>query len=519
MQVEARTRSHCRDELTPALFLARSARVYPTRTAVIDEDRTLTYAEFAARADALGRALRDLGIEPGERVAVLAPNRCELLEAHFGVPACGAVLCALNTRLAGAEIAHILEHSGSKLVLCDPDLRHLVPDGLPAIELGHAYEVLLAGATDTPLAAWPVHEEQPISVNYTSGTTGRPKGVLYSHRGAYLAALENVLETGLDANSRYLWTLPLFHCNGWTYPWAVTAAGATHVCLRRVDPARVWRELRGGITHLCAAPTVLVSLYSHPDAARLEHPLTITAAGAPPSPTVIARMEALGAEIVHVYGLTETYGPFSVCAWPGEWDALPDEERHRLKARQGVPPIIGGGVRVLDAEGSDVPADGLTQGEIALRGNGVMLGYLDDPEATARACADGWFHSGDGAVMHPDGYVEIRDRLKDVIVSGGENISSVEVEQAIVRHPSVLEAAVIGIPDDHWGERPKAFVTLADGATADADELIAFCRDQLAHYKCPDSIEFGSLPKTSTGKVQKVVLREREWAGREKRVN
>ena len=410
--MEAPTLSHCRDELTPALFLARSARVYPTRTAVIDEDRTFTYAEFAARADALGRALRDLGIEPGERVAVLAPNRCELLEAHFGVPASGAVLCALNTRLAGAEIAHILEHSGAKLVLCDPDLRHLVPDHLHVIELGDAYETMLAGASDAPLDPWPFHEEQPISVNYTSGTTGRPKGVLYSHRGAYLAALENVLETGLDANSRYLWTLPLFHCNGWTYPWAVTAAGATHVCLRKVDPARVWRELRSGITHLCGAPTVLVSLYSHPDAAPLERPLTITTAGAPPSPTVIARMEALGARIVHVYGLTETFGPFSVCAWPGEWDALPDEERHRLKARQGVPPIIGGGVRVLDTEGRDVPADGVTQGEIALRGNGVMLGYLDDPEATARACADGWFHSGDGAVMHPDGYVEIRDRAE-----------------------------------------------------------------------------------------------------------
>jgi fatty-acyl-CoA synthase len=511
--------SHCRDELTPLLFLARSARVYPERTAVIDGDRTYTYAQFAARADALGRALRDRGIARGERVAVLAPNRSELLEAHFGVPASGAVLCALNTRLAAAEIAQILEHSGSRLVLCDPDLRHLVPAGLDVIELGAAYEELLASAADAPLAAWPLDEESPISVNYTSGTTGRPKGVLYSHRGGYLAALENVLETGLGADSRYLWTLPLFHCNGWTYPWAVTAAGATHVCLRKVEPARVWHELRNGITHLCGAPTVLVSLYSHPDAAPLERPLTITTAGAPPSPTVIARMEALGASIVHVYGLTETYGPFTVCAWPGEWDELPDEERHRLKARQGVPPIIGGGVRVLDAEGRDVPADGVTQGEIALRGNGVMLGYLDDAEATARACADGWFHSGDGAVMHPDGYIEIRDRLKDVIVSGGENISSVEVEQVIVRHPSVLEVAVIGIPDDHWGERPKAFVTLAEGASADAAELIAFSRERLAHYKCPDAIEFGELPKTSTGKVQKVVLREREWRGRDKRVN
>jgi fatty-acyl-CoA synthase len=511
--------SHCRDELTPLLFLTRSARVYPRRTAIVDGERSYTYAELADRVDALGRALRDAGVAPGERVAALAPNRSELLEAHFGVPACGAVLCAINIRLAAQEIAHILEHSGSRLVLCDPELRHLVPDGFRVVELGDAYERFLAEATPQPLAPWPDQEDRPISVNYTSGTTGRPKGVVYTHRSAYLVALQQVIDAGLTCDSRYLWTLPMFHCNGWTYPWAVTAAGGTHVCLRRVEPAVVWRELRTGITNLCAAPTVLVSLYSHPDAAPLERPLRVMTGGAPPSPTVIARMEALGATIIHIYGLTETYAPFTICAWPGEWDELPAEERHRLRARQGVPPIIGGGLRVLDPEGRDVPADGVTQGEIAMRGNGVMLGYLDDPEATARACAGGWFHSGDGAVMHPDGYIEIRDRLKDVIISGGENISSVEVEQVLVRHPSVLEAAVVGIPDDHWGERPKAFVTLADGAVLEGGELIAFCREQLAHFKCPDTVSFGPLPKTSTGKVQKVVLREAEWAGREKRVN
>ncbi len=511
--------SHCRDELSPLLFLARSARVYPTRIAVVDEERTFTYAQLAERVDALGRALRGDGIVPGDRVAALAPNRSELLEAHFGVPASGAVLCAINTRLSGNEIAQILAHSQAKLVLCDPGLRHLVPDDVRVIELGDAYEAFLAGAPSAPLDPWPDDEERPISVNYTSGTTGRPKGVLYSHRGGYLVALEQVIDTGLGPDSRYLWTLPMFHCNGWTFPWAVTAAGGTHVCLPKVEPARVWHELRHGITHMCGAPTVLVSLYSHADAAPLERPLTIMTAGAPPSPTVIARMEALGARIVHVYGLTETYGPFTICAWPGEWNELPDEERHRLKARQGVPPVIGGGLRVVDADGRDVPADGVTQGEIAMRGNGVMLGYLDDAEATARACEGGWFHSGDGAVLHPDGYVEIRDRLKDVIISGGENISSVEVEQVIVRHPSVLEVAVIGIPDDHWGERPKAFVTLVDGASVDDAALIAFCRDQLAHFKCPDTIEFMALPKTSTGKVQKMVLREREWAGRDRRVN
>ena len=450
---------------------------------------------------------------------MLAPNRCELLEAHFGVPASGAVLCALNIRLAAPEIAQILEHSSSRLVLCDPDLRRLVPDGLPVVELGDEYEALLAGASPEPLGPWPLDEEAPISVNYTSGTTGRPKGVLYSHRGGYLTALEQVIETGLDVNSRYLWTLPLFHCNGWTYPWAVTAAGGTHVCLRKVEPGRVWHELRSGITHFCGAPTVLVSLYSHPDAAPLERPLTITTAGAPPSPTVIARMEALGApdrarlrtdrdlRPVHRLRLAGRVGCAARRGAPRPQGA-PGSAAHHRRRRP-----------CARCRGRDVPSDGITQGEIVLRGNGIMLGYLDDPEATARACADGWFRSGDGAVMHPDGYIEIRDRLKDVIVSGGENISSVEVEQVLVRHPSVLEAAVIGIPDDHWGERPKAFVTLADGASADAAELIAFSRERLAHFKCPDAIEFGELPKTSTGKVQKVVLREREWAGRAKRVN
>jgi fatty-acyl-CoA synthase len=501
--------SHCRDELTPLLFLARSARVYPERTAVIDGDRTFTYAQFAARVDALGRALRDLGIDPGERVAVLAPNRCELLEAHFGVPASGAVLCALNIRLSGTEIAQILAHSSSRLVICDPDLRQLVPDGMRVIELGDEYEALLAGATAEPLAPWPEHEEQPISVNYTSGTTGMPKGVVYSHRGAHLTSLEQVIDSGLGPDSRYLWTLPMFHCNGWTYTWAVTAAGGTHVCLRKVDPAHVWHELRRGITHLCGAPTVLVSLYSHPDAAPLERPLTVTTAGAPPSPTVIARMEALGARTVHVYGLTETYGPASVNDWNAAWDALSGPEQAGKKARQGVRYPVLEALDVLDPETmKPVPRDGETLGEVMFRGNVVMKGYLKNKPASETAFAGGWFHSGDLGVMHPDGYIQLKDRSKDIIISGGENISSIEVEDALYKHPAVQAAAVVAKPDDKWGETPCAFIELKPGATATREELIDWCRKHLAAYKCPRFIVFSELPKTSTGKVQKFKLRD-----------
>jgi acyl-CoA synthetase (AMP-forming)/AMP-acid ligase II len=513
-----------RDELSPLLYLDRVRRVYAGRTAVVDGTISRTYAELGERCDRLAAALLAAGVAPGDRVSMLAVNRAEVIEAHFGVPRALAILNMVNSRLAGPEVRTILEHARPRLLLLDPDLREIAADAIAAtgvrvVELGEPYEDLLASAD--PAAPLPDldDENRHITLNYTSGTTGQPKGVLYTHRGGYVNALGEVVETGLTPDSRYLWTLPMFHCNGWCFPWAVTAVGATHVCIPRPDPAAVWHELAGGVTHLCAAPTVLIGVVGHPDAAPLERPLTVTTAGAPPSPTLIGKVEALGARVVHVYGLTETYGPFTICAWPGEWDGLPDEDRHRAKARQGVPYVFGGEVRVVDADGVDVPADGATMGEVLMRGNGVMAGYFEDPAATEAAFAGGWFHSGDAGVMHPDGYVELRDRFKDVIVSGGENISTIEIEQALARHPAVLEVAVVGIPHERWGERPKAFVTLAPGAGASAQELVDFARTQIARFKVPDAIEFCELPKTSTGKIQKFVLRDREWAGRERRIN
>ncbi len=514
-----------RQELTPLLFLRRSALAYGDRTAVVDGDRSWTWAEFHDRCHALGRGLAARGVAPGERVAVLAPNGHVALEAHYGVALAGGVLCAINTRLAAPEVAAIVEQSRPRLVIHDPALATLAEPaaaavGAEAIPTGDPYEALLASGDGAALPAWPDDEERPIGINATSGTTGRPKGVVVTHRGGYLNALAQALDVGLTPDTRYLWTLPMFHCNGWCYTWAVTAAGGRHVCLPRPDPDAVWRHLReDGITHLCAAPTVLIAMLAHPDAAPLERPWTVATGGAPPSPTIIARVEALNGRIVHLYGLTETYGPAAISAWREEWDTLESEDRARLRARQGVPQPTGGDLRVVDEDGRDVPADAATLGEIVVRGNTVMAGYHDDPEATAEAFRGGWFHTGDAAVVHPDGYVEIRDRFKDVIVSGGENISTIEVEQALARHPAVQEVAVVAIPHERWGERPKAFVVLNPGADATAAELIAFCREHLAGFKCPDAIEFGELPKTSTGKVQKHVLREREWAGRTVRVN
>jgi fatty-acyl-CoA synthase len=372
------------------------------------------------------------------------------------------------------------------------------------------------GSTIEPLR----DEEETISINYTSGTTGRQKGVMYTYRGAYLNALGEVLETGLAPGAVYLWTLPMFHCNGWCFAWAVTAVAGTHVCLRKVDPELVWELLeREGVTHYNGAPTVHIALVNHPRARRLERTVTVTVAGAPPSPTLLAQMRALNLRPIHVYGLTETYGPHTVCEWRPEWGELPDEEQARLLARQGVASVTALDVRVVDERLADVPPDASTLGEVVMRGNNVMKGYFRDQEATGAAFAGGWFHSGDLGVVHPDGYVELRDRAKDVIISGGENISTIEVEQAIVAHPAVLECAVVAIPDDRWGERPKAFVTLKDGAELTGDELDAFLRGRLARFKCPEAVEFGPLPKTSTGKVQKFVLREREWQGRERRIN
>jgi len=525
--------------LTPLQFLDRSAFVYREKPAVRYGALTHTYPELYARVRRLADALVRAGVAPGDRVAVLLPNVPPMLEAHFAVPLMRGVLVTINVRLLADEIAYILGHSGSRLLVYDaeyasvvervraelPDLRCVVYDEAGNAHRDTAYEAFLSGGAEREFPIDGVDEDATISINYTSGTTGRPKGVMYTYRGAFLNALGEALETGLSAESVYLWTLPMFHCNGWCFPWGVTAVGATHVMLRKMDPPVVWRLIADeGVTHLCGAPTVLISLANDASAAPVPRPLTITTAGAPPSPKIIRQMEGLGANIIHVYGLTETYGPITVCAWQPHWRGLSEDERAQLKSRQGVAYVTAGNsVRVIERSGElplrDVPKDGETLGEIVMRGNNVMKGYYADTDATARAFAGGWFHSGDLAVWHADGYVEIRDRGKDIIISGGENVSTQQVEKAIVEHPLVLEAAVIAVPDEKWGEVPKAFVTLKAGATLSADELLSFCRERLPGFKCPKSVEFCELPKTSTGKIQKFVLREREWQGKEKRIN
>jgi fatty-acyl-CoA synthase len=501
--------------LTPVAFLERTAAIFPHRPAVVDGDRRMTWAELRERSRRLAVALQQEGIGHGDRVAVLCPNTAEILEAHFGVPWSGGVLVAVNTRLMADEIAYILGHSGATLLIVDPALAHLVEDcGIRTIIAGDGYEGLLASARDGDPEPRLVTEDDTISINYTSGTTGRPKGVMYTHRGAYLNALAEMHHARLDSSSVYLWTLPMFHCNGWCFPWAVTAAGATHVCLRQVDPGRIWRLFgEERVSHFNGAPTVLVMLATDPAARAVDPPIQVTTAAAPPSPTVIARMESLGFSINHVYGLTETYGPITICEWHPEWDAHDAPERARLRSRQGVAMLGADPIRVVDDEMRDVPRDGQTMGEVVMRGNNVMKGYFDDEEATRTAFRGGWFHSGDLGVMHPDGYIELRDRAKDIIISGGENVSTIEVEQVLLRHPDVLEVAVTAMPSEKWGERPIAFVTLCEGGAVGERELIAFARESLPGFKAPDAVRFGPLPKTSTGKVKKYELRERARTG------
>lgn len=502
------------EPLTPTAFLRRSAIVHRERPAVADAGLSLTYGELLERSARLAGALGELELAPGGRVAVLAPNTHLMLEAHYGVPAAGGVLVTLNIRLAPGELGYILEHSGADVLLHDDELESLAKAAVAAAGssprlIGSAeYERILEHAP----TSWstPEDERALLAINYTSGTTGRPKGVMYHHRGAYLQALAMAYHAQLRSDSVFLWTLPMFHCNGWCFTWGVTAAGARHVCLRRVDPAEVWRVIDdAGVTHLNAAPTVLGDLASHPDAHPTARPLRIATGGAPPSPALLSRFDALGIEITHLYGLTETFGPVVVCDWKPEWNALPSEERARLMARQGVGNVIAQSARVITADGSDAPADGQTVGEIAVRGNDVMLGYFSDPDATAAAAPDGWFRTGDVGVMHDDGYIELRDRSKDVIISGGENIASVEVEQAIASHPAVQEVAVVARPDERFGERPVAFVRIAPGQTVSDREIIDHVRERLARFKAPSEVHFrDQLPRTATGKIQKFVLRD-----------
>ncbi|WP_214402555.1 acyl--CoA ligase family protein [Pseudonocardia lacus] len=510
------------EPLTPTAYLDRAAAAHGDRIGVVDGERRFTYAELHERCTRLAGGLAPLA--QGRPVAVLAPNTHVLLEANYGVPWAGSALVAVNTRLSAGEVAYILEHSEAAVLVHDPAFDDLVDTALarlaspPArIRAGEEYEQLLAGAR--PRHDTPTDERALLSVNYTSGTTGRPKGVMYHHRGAYLQALAMVGHTGLTPSAVHLWTLPMFHCNGWCFPWAVTAAAATHVCLPKVDPAEVWRLIRAeGVTHLNGAPTVLSMIAYAKDAAPVETTVRIATGGAPPSPAILRRMAELGFDVTHLYGLTETFGPAMICDWRPEWDSLDGDAQARLKARQGVGNMIACAVRVIDDDGRDVPADATTTGQIALRGNNVMLGYLKDPEATAAAAPDGWFRTGDIGVLHPDGYVELRDRSKDVIISGGENIASVEVEQAIMDHPAVLEAAVIAVPDERWGEVPAAYVTLQEGASVTEAEIVAHVRERLARFKAPKTVTFGELPKTSTGKIQKYVLRDKAWAGTDRRI-
>jgi fatty-acyl-CoA synthase len=513
-------------DLSPISFLLRAARVFPERPAVRGEKADLTYAGLLERAERLAGALRALGLSAGDRVATVLPNTEPMLEAHFAVPGSGLVLVPLNYRLAGPELAAVLAHSGARCVIADTEFADRVQEALEDLDprpdvvwcsaAGEDdHDRAVASAERVPLR--PAAESALLSINYTSGTTGAPKGVMYTHRGAAVHTLGVIAEAGLSPSSRYLWTLPMFHCHGWAYTWAVTAMGGRHVCLRSVDPPRAWELIREEeVTHLCGAPTVLRMLLDAAPAEAPARPVRVFTGGAPPAPALLQRCESLGWEVTHLYGLTETYGPLVVCAWHPEWNALDAEAQARLKARQGVPTVVSEPLRVVGDDGSDVPADGETLGEVLMRGNNVTTGYYRDEEATARAFTDGWFHSGDVGVMHPDGYLELRDRLKDIIISGGENISSIEVEQALVAHPDVSEAAVVGVPDERWGERLKAFVVLRAGATASDDDLVAFARTRLAGYKVPRDIELmDALPTTSTGKVQKYALRTRAGAAQQ----
>jgi fatty-acyl-CoA synthase len=511
--------------LTPLEFARRARRLYGRREAVVDRELRLTYEQLFHRCDRWSAALQEMGVRQGDRVAYIAPNTHAQLESFYAVPQIGAVLVPINYRLTPDDFAYIINHSGATVVCAHADhlaqvdaIRAQIPgvEHFVALE-GEApgwidYEQRLATARDE-FTRPPITETDLLTINYTSGTTARPKGVMITHRNAYMNTVGTLIHLHLGVDDRYLWTLPMFHANGWTFVWTVTAAGATHVCLPRVEPARVYERIREErVTWLCAAPTVLISLAGAPDQVRSGAPrgVHVVTAGAPPAAATIERLEGeLGWEVTHVYGLTETAPFITVCEPRPEHRGLSLQDRATVKARQGVELITSGELRVVDAEGNEVAWDGESLGEIVVRGNVVMRGYYNDPEATERAMGDGWFHSGDAAVVHPDGYVEIRDRIKDVIISGGENISSVEVEGVLLRHPAVQEVAIVGLPHEKWGEAPYAFVVMQPGASATESEIIDFARDNLAHFKAPKGVSFvDELPKTATGKIQKFVLRK-----------
>ncbi|MEC9370405.1 MAG: acyl-CoA synthetase [Pseudomonadota bacterium] len=519
------------EPLSPVSFLRRAAQIAPAHTAVIHGDRRYTYAQFYERSCRLASALSRRGVGQGDCVAIMGANTPEMLEAHNGVPMLGAVLNSLNIRLDPRTIAFILEHGEAQVLLTDCGFSDTVREALALIDrellvvdiddpmatggecLGAVdYEDFLAEG-DPNFAPEPLLDEwQALSLLYTSGTTGDPKGCVYHHRGAYLNALANMFTVGLGRDSVYLWTLPMFHCDGWTFTWGVTAAMATHVCLRDVDPAVVYRLINDeNVTHMCGAPIVLNMLAHAPDESKSSFPqrVEIATGGAAPPSAVIETMEENGFNVTHLYGLTETYGPATVCVPQDDWPNLAVNERSARMARQGVHYTTLEGATVKDPDTmEEVPWDSETMGEVMIRGNTVMKGYLKNTQATDSAFSGGWFHTGDLAVRHPDSYIEVKDRSKDIIISGGENISSLEVEETLYRHPAVLEAAVVARSDEKWGEAPCAFVTLHEGATATADDIITFCREQLAHYKSPKTVVFGPLPKTSTGKIQKFVLRD-----------
>ncbi|GMH06599.1 hypothetical protein Nepgr_008439 [Nepenthes gracilis] len=527
--------------LTPISFLERSAKVYADRTSISYGSLRFTWRETHQRCLRLASALSLIGISRGDVVATLAPNIPAMHELHFGVPMAGAILCTLNTRLDSGMVSVLLSHSEAKIIFVDHQLLTVAEgalnllaergEKLPILVLiqehdgsctdivgptGYEYEDLLANGDTGFEIKRPRDEWDPISLNYTSGTTSHPKGVVYHHRGAYLNAIATFLLHGMSSLPVYLWSVPMFHCNGWCLPWGVAAVGGTNICLRKVTPKAIFDNIAlHNVTHMGAAPTVLNMIVNSQASDRrpLPHKVQVLTGGSPPPPQILFQMEELGFKVSHLYGLTETYGPGTYCVWKPEWDSLPPKERSRLMARQGVHHLGLEDVDVRDPISMEkVEADGKTMGEIMFKGNTVMSGYLKDLKSTEEAFKDGWFRSGDLAVKHPDGYIEVRDRSKDIIISGGENISTVQVETVLYSHPAVLEAAVVSRPDDHWGQTPCAFVKLKEGFDPDAQELIRFCRENLPHYMAPRTVIFDDLPKTATGKIQKFILREKAKA-------